>query len=329
MKKRKHFLTLIIAIFALSIFGCVKPPKVEMIIEIDTNETAFLVPLEGKTKAGQAKFMSLEYLEEAKVATKRITLPQRGKRIGRFSHQITWIPTVRIIKVDRTPITREWTKDSKTGTSKRDQAIWVESKDSIGFSVGVNITALISENNASNFLYYYAGKSLYSVIDENIRGFVTSILSREFGSRSLTNCKTDKKTISELALKETRDNFSDMGISITNLGLVGGLTYEDKEIQIAINEAYVAEMNIKKAGMDRDAQIAINEKTVSIAVAKREAAEEFEKAKEAMIAKVKLEIEQIRAEATRIAARKWNGSVPKNIVPQGTRFLFGLDSSEN
>ena len=51
-------------------FGCLKPPKVEVNEIIETNETAFLVPLEGKSKEGQGKFMSIDYLEEAKIATK-------------------------------------------------------------------------------------------------------------------------------------------------------------------------------------------------------------------------------------------------------------------
>lgn len=322
---RKGFWTyLMVLVIAFSAIGCIPPPKVEKIIEINTNETAFLVPLEGRSKAGQAKFMSLEYLEEAKVATKRVSLPQRGKKIGRFAWNIEWIPTMRVIKVNRTPITREWTQSAKTGTTKNDDAIWVESKDSIGFSVGVNITALISEDNAADFLYYYAGKPLRDVIDQNIRGFVTSILSREFGNRDLTDCKKDKKEISELALNQSVTNFKQMGITITNLGLVGGLTYEDKEIQEAINAAYTAEMSIKRADMERKAQVNINAKKVSIAVAEREAAEEFAKAQEAMIAKVRLEIERIKAEATKIAANKWDGKVPSKILPEGSAFLFGL-----
>ena len=61
----------------------------------------------------------------------------------------------------------------------------VESKDSIGFAIGVNITAMIQEEDASKFLYYYAGAPLSTVIDNNVRGMVSSILSEEFGVREL------------------------------------------------------------------------------------------------------------------------------------------------
>jgi len=319
MNWKKYLFTVLVLGMTFNITGCIKPPRVEMIRTIETNETAFLVPMEGKTKAGQAQFMSLEYLEDAKVATKRVSLPQREQKIGRFAFQIKWIPTMKVIKVDRTPVTREWTSDDKTGTSKVDQAIWVESKDSIGFAIGVNITALITEDNAATFLYYYAGKPLSNVIDENIRGLITAVLSREFGNRDLTKCKIDKKEISSVVLSEAKESFSKKGITIENLGLVGGLTYEDKEIQTAINEAYVAEMDIKKAEMQKDAQIAKNEKKVSIAIAERKSAEEFAKAKDAMVLKTQLEIEMIRA-------NKWNGEVPRNIVPSNSQFLFSLNN---
>ena len=314
-----------LGIFILFTSGCLAPPKKELVEEIKTNETAFLVPLEGATKANQAKFMSLDYLENAKLATKRVTLPQRTKVTGRFWYEREWIPTMKVITVNRIPITREWTQDEKTGTTKKNDAIWVESKDSIGFAIGVNVTALIAEENAATFLYYYAGADLSSVIDKNIRGFVTSILSREFGNRDLTQCKTDKKEISDLTFNLTKNKFAEMGITVTNLGLVGGLTYEDKEIQNSINNAYVAEMSILQARHERGAQVFNNEKELSIAVTARQAAEEFAKAQEAMVAKVRLDIERIKAEAQLTASKKWNGEVPKSIVPQGANFLFGLD----
>ena len=318
--KKIYVLMLCVAVCLMSA-GCVGPAKVPPIVTIETNETAFLVPLEGATKENQAQFMSLDYLEKAKLATKRITIPIRQRRIGRGYWNYEWIPTMRVIKVDRTPVTREWTQDKETGTSKTNEAILVESKDSIGFAVGVNITCLITEEDASRFLYNYSGKDLSYIIDHNVRGKVTSVLSREFGSRELQQCKSDKKEISDVLLKETRDAFSDMGITVTNLGLVGGLEYENPEIQSAINAAYVAEMNIKQQEMAKQAQIQINEKELSIAVNKRKVAEEWNLAKDAQIARTNLEIR-------RTIAEKWDGSFPRNIVPANSSMLFNLDTRE-
>lgn len=318
-------IVLIMIICSILTVGCLKPPKIEINETIETNETAFLVPLEGKSKEGQGKFMSVDYLEKAKVATKRITIPQRERKIGRFDHTIEWIPTMRLIKVNRLPVTREWTEEKTSGTSNKDEAIYVESKDSIGFSVGVNITTMITEENAAKFLYFYAGKSLPRVTDGNVRGKVTAVLSREFGMRDLAQCKSEKRKIQETLEKEVKGEFTKYGISVSSIGLVGGLTYEDKTIQDAINDAYIAEMSILQSKQEMEAEKHRNTKKVSIAVAERQAAQEFEKAYEAMVKKIELEVEMKKADALLEAAKKWNGSTPSSILPQGSNLLFGLD----
>lgn len=322
----KRYINLfIVSIMLFVLVGCLKPPKVELTDTIETNETAFLVPLEGRTESEQGKFMSVEYLEAAKVATKRVSIPQREKKIGRLDHEIEWIPTMRVIKVDRTPVTREWTESKTSGTSYMDEAIYVESKDSIGFFVGINVTTMIREEDAAKFLYYYAGKPLSKVTDENIRGFVTSILSREFGIRDLQKCKEEKKEIQELLDNEIRKHFSFYGITVSNIGLVGGLTYEDAEIQKAINNAYVAEMSIKEKEQAKLAQLHENERILSIAVTERKAAEEFQKAYDAMVKKTELDIDMKKADAMLNASERWNGGVPSSILPEGSSLLFGLD----
>ena len=52
---------------AVLLVGCVGPAKVLPIVEIEPNETAFLVPMEGASKEDQARFMSEEFLQENKV----------------------------------------------------------------------------------------------------------------------------------------------------------------------------------------------------------------------------------------------------------------------
>jgi len=326
MSKNKLFSFLLLCfICCLLLTGCIKPPLLEKTEKIEPYETAFLIPLEGRSKAGQGKFMSVDFLEEAKVATKRVSIKQRAIKIGRFSFQIKWIPAEELIKVNRTPITREWTREKEKGTSGNDDAIYVESKDSIGFSVGLNLTALVKEEDTATFLYYHPGKSLAKDVDENVRGFATSILSREFSIRDLDRCKSEKGIIQGVLVDETVVFFKNLGITITNIGLVGGLNYTDPEIQKSINDAYVAEMRIKEEEKAKEAQVHTNAKLVSIAIAERKAAQEFEKAEKAMVKKLNLEILKIKAEAYQTAANKWNGATPDKILPQGSNFLFGLD----
>lgn len=339
--KRNHLISLLLVIFVSVVMfsGCIKPAKVELNEEIDTNETGFLVPLEGSSEEGQGKFMSVDYLEKAKVAAKRVTIPQRGKKVGRFDYEIEWIPTMRVIKVDRMPVTREWTDANGSGTSNRNEAIYVESKDSIGFSVGVNVTTMIKEEDAASFLYFYAGKPLSKVTDNNVRGKVTAVLSREFGMRDLAKCKTEKKEIHQILENEVIAEFKKYGITVSNIGLVGGLTYEDKEIQQSINAAYVAEMlkaqrsqeaealKIEKQG-EAEAQLHENNKNLSIAVTNRKEAEEFAKAYDAIVKQTELEIEKMKAQASlEVAKRLQPGMLPASILPQGSNLLFGLDAS--
>lgn len=310
--------------------GC-GPAEVRPIVEIKSNETAFVVPLEGESKKGQGKFMSVEFLEEAKVATKRIELPIRKRSTGRWPGDFAWIETVKVITLDRTPITREWTKAGSSGTSSSDQAIAVESLDSIGFSVGVTCTGMITEDDAAKYLYFFAGKPLAEVMDTNVRGFIQSVQAREFGNRSLTNCKKDKGAIFKITALETADHFKPMGLTINNLGSSEGLAYDNENIQAAINKAYVAEMDIDVAGQERLAQETRNKTKVDMAKAELTAAQEFAKSKDSAIEIRKLEIQSkladaavINAKANEVLASKISqGTVQlPSVLPQGAASVF-------
>ncbi|MBF0475212.1 MAG: hypothetical protein HQK59_05145 [Deltaproteobacteria bacterium] len=325
MKNRNISVYIFFVFMGLATSGCMGPPQLEVTEEIAPNETAFLVPLEGATKAEQGKFMSIEYLETAKVATKRITIPTRKKETGRNSWQYEWIPTMKLIKVNRTPIAREWTKSPSSGTSVKDQAISVESIESIDFYTGVTVQGSIKEEDAARFLYYFSGKALSAVMDENVRGYVQSGLWNEFGSRSLSEGKGKKREIFEATFKSTKEFFSKQGVTIDYLGGSEGLTYKDPKIQESINSAFVAENDRLVAQREQEAQIIRNATNVSKAKAEREAAEEFAKAKDAQAIKIGLEIEKIRANAFKAASEKWDGRMPASILPQGSNILFGLD----
>jgi len=301
------------------------PPKIEQLVEIQSNQTAFLIPLEGESKAGQAKFMSEEFLNQSKVATKRISLPLRKYYTGRWSNQYKWIPTAKVILVDRAPVTREWTKEESTGTSKRDEALWVESLDSIGFGTGVNITAMILEDDAAKFLYYFGGVSLENIVDKNIRGFVNSVLSREFAAYDLEKARAKKNEIFDKASDTAKEHFAKMGITISNLGLAEGMVYEDKEIQTSINNKFTAEMRIQVETQNNLAQEKVNTRNVDIAKAEKDAALEFQKAAEARKQMVNVEVTKILAEAKLVMANKWDGKLPEKILPQGSNLLLSVE----
>jgi len=343
MKSIKTYLALALTLLICAACG---PPELEKFVEVKPNETAFLVPMEGANKSSQKKFMSLDYLNspQVKVPTKRINIPLRKLKTGYLWFDYKYIPTMMVITVDRTPVTREWTKASDSGTSRNNEAIAVESQDSIGFKVGVNITASVLEEDAALFLYRFAGKPLSNVIDSNIRGYVQIILSEEFGVLELggntgkkaegeetvkvRTCRNAKAEIAQLAYAKASKHFKDMGITIESLGLAEGLLYNDAEIQVAINNAFKEEMNIEVKRNQKLGQIEVNSMNESIAISEKVQALEFAKASDARIEQVRLKIEEMRAQAYLNASKRWNGGVPSKILPQGSSFLFELSDSK-
>src|SRR5215469_7749170 len=158
MKRMMIFVLFCLALVFIGTSGCVRSYDRPEYVEIDTSETGFLIPLEGDT-AEQVRFQSVDYLNQHKVATKRVQITHRWSQEGRWPTDGQWIPMVRLVKVNRSPVTREWVTMQTTSSSgaiqRADKAIWIESSDSVGFSMGFTCTAFISEEDASRFLYWY------------------------------------------------------------------------------------------------------------------------------------------------------------------------------
>ncbi|MCX6795583.1 MAG: hypothetical protein NT165_02575 [Candidatus Falkowbacteria bacterium] len=206
--------------------------------------------MEQGTKTDQKKLKSIEYLEQNKVAAKRVYIPTIWHETGRWADDGKWIPTMEVIIVNRSPVTREWTKDPSTGTSQTQQQITVESSNSIGFSTGITVTASVPEEDASKFLYWYSGKSIAEVLDNNVRSFVADFLTSEFGKRELTACQKERAAVFTLMKDATRKWFSERGLRIDNIGASGEFTYLNEEIQNAINLEFIAEKKNDAAGKE-------------------------------------------------------------------------------
>lgn len=306
-------LLFLIAFIMTSMVAC-GPPEVLPYETIKANETAFLVPLTGNSKA-QKGFMSEQYLNANKVATKRVTIPVEKRKNGRFWFEYEWLPTMKVIVVNRSPETREWTESSNKGTSSRNEAIVVESRDSIAFGVGVNISAHITEEDAAKFLYTFAGKPLATIMDSNVRGMVTSILSNEFAKYDLEIARSKKGEILAKMTEKLTTHFKTMGITITNVGFAEGLKYENPQIQDSIDAKFKAEMDIQIAAQETLAQEKRNEKNVAMATAEALAAKEFAKAAAEREKQVNIDISRMNAEANLERARKWDGKLPNQIIP--------------
>ena len=335
MKYGKMLFVLVVMLFAVVLSGCRKPPLVEKFKEIKNNETAFVIQLEGTQ---QAKLDSLSALQKMQVSTKRINIPLRWRKTGRYSHQGEWIPTVDIIIVNRSPVTREWSADTETGTTKKDEGIWVESMDSIGFSTGFNCTAMVEEKYAALFLYHYTGGSLANIMDAQIRNEIQAIASEVAAKYPMDDCREKKLEIIEVVRKIVIPKFAETGITISTIGMFGGFAYEDKEIQTSINKTFVAQQAKVTSAAEYEAQEDKNRTIEKAAIGVKNAAitkaeGEAESVKIAAVAEAQailavakaaqeansnpvfLELKKLEVEMARLGV--WDGKYPNWITDGG------------
>ncbi len=249
---------LIIGLLCISVLtGCMKPYDKPEFIEVDTSETGFLIPLEGDA-AQQEKFQSEGYLRERKVATKRVQITHRWIQEGRLPTDGRWMATVRLVKVNRSPVTRTWTTSQNTSagsiTSRTDQAIWIESGDSVGFSMGFACTAFISEEDAARFLYWYPSGSLADVMDHEVRGRIQQVAAEVATKYPLDQLRARKQEIADAVKNDVTNFFAGRGVTVTTIGMFGGMTYENPEIQRSIDGAFIAQQLKVVAEAKFDAQ---------------------------------------------------------------------------
>ena len=261
-KKRATAVLNIVAVAIVTFLsGCMKPFDKPEYVEIDTSETGFLIPLEGDGTQ-QARFQSEDYLKQKKVATKRVQIVHRWSQEGRLEHVGRWIPSVRLVKVNRSPITREWTTEqAAVGVARQnDKAIWVESGDSVGFSMGFNCTAFIAEEDAAKFLYWYPSGSLADVMDHEIRGRIQQTAAEIAGKYPLNILRTRKQEIVDAVKNDVTNFFTARGVTVTTIGMFGGMTYENPEIQKSIDGTFIAQQLRVVAEAKYEAQKKENER---------------------------------------------------------------------
>lgn len=265
-----------LALVILSLNSC-RPVNIPNIETIAPNETAFLVPLEGD-RGAQVKFDSEAFLEQNKISVGRVEIPKHWRSTGRMWFTGEYIPDVMLIKVDRAPVTVQWQasedKQGNTIRAKDDNSVWIESKDSVGFSIGFNVSAYIEAPNASKFLYMYAGRPLKDVLNTEVHGRVMEV-SQEFAAEYILDDLREKKgEMSKLIQEDVKKFFTERGITITNIGMFGGFSYENAKIQESIDSVFVAQQQKNQTKAMLDAQQSINERMISESTAMASASRE-------------------------------------------------------
>jgi SPFH domain / Band 7 family len=251
------------------------------------NESAFWIPDVGDNKTDQKKFMSEEYLDTNKIAAKRFQIPH--VQLPKSSWTLDYyVPAGRLIIVDRTPYSRQWTADPVSGSSATNESLRCQSADGIDITVGIAISASVFEKDAPRFLYrfgvkppigdrntpevkfssIYYGKSLVEVMDTVVRGKIQSLICERFSPKTLDQVNAQATNIiadSEKVVKEYL--LTEFGITLDYIGW--GDTFEfQADVQKGINDRYVAEkVGPVMATLERQAQIEIQRAAAQAIVA--------------------------------------------------------------
>ena len=244
MKKcfRIFMLAVMLVMCVLTFASCRRPYDKPEFKNIEASQTAFLVPLIGDT-SDQGAFDSEELLLETKVATKEIQIPHRWVQTGRYSWSGEWRPSATLIVVERKPVSRSWESGESTADSSN-KAIFGETADNIGIYVGMNCTAMIEEKDAAKFLYRYNNTPLETIIDTDIKKMVEDRFNIETALVMSTDLGATKGEIMEKVKTYVVDYFKDYGITITVLGLKEGISFENPEIQKALDAKFASEQEL-------------------------------------------------------------------------------------
>ncbi len=337
MKKFLKILVLVVLVIGMfgAFTGCMPKPFDEPeYIELTSSQTGILVPLEGNN-AEQGQSNSMEMLSKNLVSDKRIQIPHRWEKTGRNFLGIKpvgkYVATHKLIVIERKPETREWTNGSD-GTSDKKQGIETESKDSIGFTIGVGITAKINEEDAVLFSSSYSNKPLSSILDEEVRTRVESRFNIEFGKLPLEKVMASKEAVLKAVEEDVISHFKATGITITNIGTKGQISYTSTDIQKTINEKFQAEKNTQKQAEinTMNEALALTTRTIELADANNKKdlalvdAETLKIRESVLEIQMKLRDQEIQAEMV----KKWNGQYPETLFmgENNADFLMQLPS---
>lgn len=256
-------------------------------VNIEANQSAFLIPATGANKTTQAQFGSIDYLTANKVPAKRVQIPHiKADNTSAFVDY--YVPNATLFIVDRTPYTREWVNASDRGTSAKKEGFHFESADSINIQTGITISASVAEEDAAKFFYYFGtnsvqtsqdpsivfasvkyGKSLSDVMDTVVRAKVQQVMAKEFAKRNFMKAIQEKATIMDVVEQTVKDEFSKKGITIAFVGYAEQLSF-DGRIQKALDDSVIAAVQYA----NKDAMLAvveINRKNAEIDIVRAQA----------------------------------------------------------
>ncbi|MFO0942470.1 MAG: hypothetical protein U0930_17165 [Pirellulales bacterium] len=330
--KRPHKpAALLMLLVCVSMTGCWRPFEPVKLEVIQPNEEAFLLPFTEDLDA-QSSTHTEEYLRRNLVHTQQVKIPQQWvpKGYETFSPNGVWQDAAILVRVDKSPVTREWTADPNSGTSAKNEAIWVMTSDQVEFSTGWTCTARIaSRDDAVIFLHHYPNGALTKVMDHEIRAKLQSEFGLEVTDLPMEELRKKATPHIQSVTSSVKEFFQERGITITNLGISGGFVYKDPSIIKTLVEVFNAEQNKSIATAGASAQVEKNKSIKLEADARADAILTEAKAKAEgirLVADAKnYEIEQAKSdtemycrlkqlELEREKLEKWDGRFPTYFI---------------
>jgi hypothetical protein len=323
-------LGMLLCVFATGCWRPFEPIKLEV---INPNEEGFLLPFT-TDPSKQSQTNTEEYFKKNLVFTQQVRIPQQwvAKGYETIAPNGEWRPAAILVKVDKSPVTREWTADPNSGTSNRNEAIWVMTADQVEFSTGWTCTARIaSRDDAIKFLHNYPNGTLEKVMDHEIRAYLQASFGIEVTDLPMDELRKSATPHIKSVTSKTEKFFADRGVQITNLGITGGFVYKDQSIIQTLVKVFNAEQEKNIAIAKSSAQIEQNKQVLSeaegkaAAILKEKKAEadgikmvadakayEMEKAKGD--GKTYLALKSIELQKAKI--EKWDGKFPTYFMGQ-------------
>jgi hypothetical protein len=224
------------------------------------NESAFWIPDVGANKASQTNLDSIDYLNSNKVALKRFIIPhQKLSGTGGNWGWDSYVPTGRLIIVDRTPYSREWVDAQDRGTSKDKQGFPCQSKEGLNITVGISIGTEVTEGDSATYLYHfgvqapqgqrtdpqviftsvYYSRTVANVMDDVGRKKVQTLVCEQIATKTFDEANAQATGIMASVRKDATDYFKSVGITLDFIGWADTFEF-DKSVQDAVNRRYIA-----------------------------------------------------------------------------------------
>lgn len=263
MKKPNLFLFALIAILSLSLMSCQDYEPVD----VPNDMYAIMVPAAGDTTQ-QGQLQVFEDQRDKLVSGKRILNPYEMVNLGPGVSQKRL--KFNIYQVSRNPVSRTWastTKYNSDGTfayvkNGDMDGVATETKGSAGIMLGFNITYYVAD--PVTFLFRKKSNAdLIAFGDQTIRNSLVKIAGEEVAKFEDAELTINKVSLTKNIQARMNEFYQkEYGITIAEIGLVGGVQFDNPLVQKNIDNAMIEKM-AKNAVADQLATFEAKRKLVN------------------------------------------------------------------